>query len=113
MMISDIRSTPIPVDDEGYLIDPGEWSESVAHQMAERETLHLEPDHWRVIRFMRTYYDEHRTPADARFVIRYLNKECGFGREAKRRLYQLFPYGYVQQACKIAGMKRPRIWSTG
>jgi len=24
-----------------------------------------------------------------------------------------FAYGYVKQACKIAGMKRPRAWSTG
>ena len=30
-----------------------------------------------------------------------------------RRLFELFPYGYVAQACKIAGMKRPRAWSTG
>jgi len=32
---------------------------------------------------------------------------------AKGRLFQLFPYGYVKQACKIAGMMRPRAWSTG
>jgi len=28
-------------------------------------------------------------------------------------LFVLFPYGYVKQACKIAGMRRPRAWSTG
>lgn len=32
---------------------------------------------------------------------------------AKARLFELFPYGYVKQTCKIAGMKRPRAWSTG
>ena len=32
---------------------------------------------------------------------------------AKAQLFQLFPYGYVQQACKIAGMQKPRAWSTG
>ena len=37
-----------------------------------------------------------------------------FHRGAHRnRLFELFPYGYVQQACKIAGMIRPRAWSTG
>ncbi|WP_231363566.1 TusE/DsrC/DsvC family sulfur relay protein [Thioalkalivibrio sulfidiphilus] len=30
-----------------------------------------------------------------------------------QRLYELFPYGYMQQVCKIAGMRRPRAWSTG
>jgi tRNA 2-thiouridine synthesizing protein E len=28
-------------------------------------------------------------------------------------LFELYPYGYVKQACKIAGMRRPRAWSTG
>jgi len=28
-------------------------------------------------------------------------------------VFDLFPYGYVKQACKIAGMKKPRAWSTG
>jgi sulfur relay (sulfurtransferase) DsrC/TusE family protein len=27
--------------------------------------------------------------------------------------FELFPYGYPGQACKIAGMRRPRVWSTG
>lgn len=25
---------------------------------------------------------------------------------------RLFSYGYVKQACKIAGMKRPRAWTS-
>lgn len=33
--------------------------------------------------------------------------------DGRSRLFELFPYGYVAQACKIAGMKRPRAWSTG
>ena len=33
--------------------------------------------------------------------------------EAKKIIFDLFPYGYVKQACKIAGMQRPRAWSTG
>jgi tRNA 2-thiouridine synthesizing protein E len=40
-------------------------------------------------------------------------EELGFGSDARKQLFELFPYGYVQQACKIAGMKRPRGWSTG
>jgi len=33
--------------------------------------------------------------------------------DACKRIFELFSYGYVAQACKIAGMKRPRGWSTG
>jgi sulfur relay (sulfurtransferase) DsrC/TusE family protein len=32
---------------------------------------------------------------------------------SRNAVFELFPYGYVKQACKIAGMKRPRGWSTG
>ena len=35
------------------------------------------------------------------------------GKDAHKKLFELFPYGYVKQACKIAGMRRPRAWSTG
>ncbi|MCA1806204.1 MAG: TusE/DsrC/DsvC family sulfur relay protein [Xanthomonadaceae bacterium] len=50
---------------------------------------------------------------DARFVIHFLADELGHGRQAKARLFELFPYGYVKQACRIAGMRKPRAWSTG
>ena len=107
------ESSQILTDDEGYLVDPTDWNESVAHELAATEQIALEDDHWQVIRFMRSYYDEHRVAADARFVIKYLAEDTGYGKDAKRALFQLFPYGYVKQACKIAGMKRPRAWSTG
>jgi len=106
-------SAQIHTDDEGYLIDPADWDESVALELAATEQLTIDEDHWRVIRFMRSYYDEHRVAAYARFVIKHLANNAGYGRDAKRKLFQLFPYGYVNQACKIAGMRRPRAWSTG
>lgn len=62
---------------------------------------------------MRKFYDEFQIAADARFVIKLLADGLGDGRKASSRLIGLFPYGYVKQACKIAGMKRPRAWSTG
>ena len=46
--------------------------------------------------------------------MEFLASEHGFNKKtAKTHLYKLFPYGYVKQACKIAGMQRPRVWSTG
>jgi len=98
------------VDAEGYLIDPKTWDEDWAQEAALAENVALSDEHWAVIRFMRAYYDEHSLPPDARFVIRFLSQSRGADRN---RLFELFPYGYVRQACRIAGMRRPRIWSTG
>lgn len=98
-------------DTEGYLVEPADWNEDIARALAVEEKLELNADHWDAIRFMRDYYDEHQIAADARFVIKHLGAR--YGRAAQKKLFELFPYGYVKQACKIAGMKRPRAWSTG
>jgi tRNA 2-thiouridine synthesizing protein E len=101
------------LDDEGYLIDPADWNESVAEQLALKEHIALTDAHWSVIRFMRRYYEERHIAPDARHVMKHLAEYRGAGREDRNDLFRLFPYGYVKQACKIAGMRRPRAWSTG
>jgi len=99
------------LDADGYLVDPREWTEEFAVATARKEGLELGPDHWDAIRFMRAYWEEHQVAADARFVIRHLMERLG--PDSRNRLFELFPYGYPGQACRIAGMKRPRAWSTG
>lgn len=98
-------------DSEGYLIEPGDWTEAVAEALGREIGIVLTDDHWDVIRFMRRYYEEHQIAADARFAIRHL--DARYPGQGRKRLFELFPYGYVGQACKVAGMKRPRAWSTG
>jgi len=102
-----------PLDDEGYLIDPAQWSEQLAETLAREEGIVLSGEHWAVIRFMREYYERHQIAPDARHVIKHLAKVRGTGSKGRNDLFVLFPYGYVKQACRIAGMRRPRAWSTG
>ena len=109
--MNETETPQFETDAEGYLVDPTQWTESIAYELARREGLALTEDHWRVIRFMRDYYASHQIAADARFAIKDLAEV--HGPAARRRLFELFPYGYVKQACKIAGMRRPRAWSTG
>lgn len=103
----------VALDDQGYLVDPADWSEEVAEALAREEGIVLEADHWAVLRFMRSYYDEHRIAVDARHVIRFLAGVRGDKGGDRNDLFRLFPYGYVKQACRIAGMRKPRAWSTG
>lgn len=101
-------------DSEGYLIDPEDWNEDVARELAAEEGIELDDRYWPVLRFMRDYWAEHRVAPDVRHVVDFLVAEQGMDKKsAKQHLFQLFPYGYVKQACKIAGMQRPRAWSTG
>ena len=98
------------VDAEGYLTDPTDWTEEWANAAARAEHIELTSEHWTVIRFMRTFLELHQVTPDARFVMRHLSDTNGAPRN---RLFELFPHGYPGQACKIAGMRRPRAWSTG
>ncbi|MBL8344945.1 MAG: TusE/DsrC/DsvC family sulfur relay protein [Rubrivivax sp.] len=99
------------VDDEGYLLDPDQWTEEWAAQQAHLLNLSLDDDHWFVIQFMRDWYQEHQVTPDARHAMQRLEQR--YQTRGRQRMFELFPYGYVAQACKIAGMKRPRAWSTG
>lgn len=101
-------------DEEGYLVNPSEWTPEFALQVAREEELDLGEDHWIVIRFIRDYFDEHQVIPDVRHVTAYLSSNRHIHKKtAKANLFNMFPYGYVKQACKLAGMKRPRAWSTG
>jgi dissimilatory sulfite reductase related protein len=112
-MPPDVARTAPPIDDEGYLVDPADWNEQVAEELARRERIVLADEHWAVIRFMRAYYEQRQIAPDARHVIKHLAEYKGAGSAGRNDLFALFPYGYVKQACKIAGMRRPRAWSTG
>ena len=98
-------------DDEGYLIEPQDWNEEIARRFAVEENIQLTEDHWDAIRFMRAYYADHQIAPDVRHVTKHLAKRMG--PDSRNAVFELFPYGYVKQACRIAGMKRPRGWSTG
>lgn len=110
----DLETGAVEVDGSNYLVDPDKWTQEFAELTARRQGITLVALHWDVIGFMREFQSEHGVAADARFVIRYLGESQGLTKsDAKKRLFELFPYGYVRQACKIAGMKQPRAWSTG
>lgn len=108
-----IAENAVAVDDEGYLVEPGDWDEKVAAELARQEGIVLSGDHWAVIRFVRAYYDDHQIIPDARHVIKHLAGYRADRSTGRNDLFRLFPYGYAKQACRIAGMRRPRAWSTG
>ncbi len=109
-----LENTTVEVDEAGYLFDPNDWSSEFAHKTAKAENVELGDTHWQVFSFMRDYLVEHGIAADARFVIKFLGNEFSLDKhDAKAMLFELFPQGYVRQACKISGMRQPRAWSTG
>ena len=100
-------------DEHGYLIEPEDWNESVAEVFAAEQNLTLTAEHWAILKFMRAFLADHGVAADARFVFRFLDGRGDPAKTGKEKFFELFPYGYVGQACRISGMRQPRAWSTG
>jgi tRNA 2-thiouridine synthesizing protein E len=101
-MTAAATDTQVERDPEGFFIDPEQWSEDMAPQIARENGIpELTDRHWQVIRFMRgTYLEAGGAPS-----IRRLGKASGV---PIKELYQLFPKGPAKLAAKIAGIPKPR-----
>ena len=96
-------------DSEGYLVDPGDWSEGFARQQAEQEKLQLNQEHWEVIRFQRDWYGEHGHQASVRDMIKHFRKLWGCDRGCNHYMHKLFPNGGPQkQGNRLAGLLRTK-----
>ena len=98
----DYCGNPLALNDDGFMMNPQEWSRDIALFLArEEEGLDdLTGDHWLVIDYIRGFYLEHGLAP----MIRYICKTTGIKLKA---IYSLFPSGPAQGACKLAGLPRP------
>ena len=102
MTTTEIAGTTVEIDAEGFLVDPAQWSEEIAREIASANDVpELTDRHWLVVRYMRdTYLSTGSAPS-----IRSLGKESGV---PIKELYQLFPQGPAKLAAKIGGIPKPR-----
>ncbi len=99
--------TNIEKDNEGYLLDPQDWDKQLAIQIAEHEGIDLSDHHWIIIKFIREFYESYQSVPELRKTLTHLRDAIGKDLATRKFVYNLFPYGYGQQACKIAGMRKP------
>lgn len=104
----EVNGKILETDEEGFLLDPHEWNMDVAREIAEREKLELNDARLAVVNFVREHFEERQTVPEARTVLKVIGEKLGKEKATRKFLHQLFPYGYGQQACKIAGMRKPR-----
>jgi tRNA 2-thiouridine synthesizing protein E len=92
----------IALNEEGFLAEPGLWSEDLARVLAQAEEGldELTEQHWSVLRFIRAHYLEH----DNAPMVRAMCKSTGV---PLKRIYELFPSGPAKGACKLAGLPKP------
>ncbi len=101
-MTIQLEQPTLAMDAEGFLQQPGQWTEDLAREIAAANGIPgLTDRHWLVVRFMRdTYLRTGSAP-----TIRSLGKESGV---PVKELYQLFPKGPAKLAAKIGGIPKPK-----
>jgi TusE/DsrC/DsvC family sulfur relay protein len=96
----ELAGTMLEIDEQGYLQESNRWNEDIAQAYAVKEGVgELTPDHWKVINYLRSYYLANGICP----MIRRLVKDSGF---SLKQLYDLFPEGPANSACKWAGMPK-------
>jgi TusE/DsrC/DsvC family sulfur relay protein len=96
-----LAGKPFEVDEDGFIQDTSQWSEEVAKGLAATEGIQeLTEEHWKVIRYLRDYYQKFSVAPPIRMVC----KQTGF---ELKYIYQLFPSGPAKGACKLAGLPKP------
>jgi len=95
-------------DEEGFLLYPEDWSPALAETLAAEEGLELDEERGEVVMYIRDYFERNMVVPEARTLLHHLRERWGAEKATRKYLYRLFPYGYGQQACKIAGMRKPR-----
>lgn len=102
MSTATIAGTPVELNDEGFFVDPTQWTRDIAVEIAAADGITtLTEQHWQVIEFMRKEYFEKGTGP----TVRVLGKASGV---SVKDLYRLFPKGPAKMAARIAGIPKPK-----
>ncbi len=94
-------------DKEGYLLELGDWTPSVAVELALREGVTLTPAHWAVIDILRDFYETTRVSPSMRPLVKLVAQRLDTEKGNSIYLLSLFPGSPAKLAAKIAGLPRP------
>jgi tRNA 2-thiouridine synthesizing protein E len=90
----------LELDEDGFMLNPEEWSAEIAEAIAEGEGIELSDQHWAVINFARDdFHNEGEAP-----TLRRIIQSVGI---STKEMYSLFPGGPAKMASKIAGLGKP------
>ncbi|MCH2663466.1 TusE/DsrC/DsvC family sulfur relay protein [bacterium] len=91
----------IEVDDEGFIQEPEKWNEDIARDIAKGIGIpDLSEDHWSVVNYIREYYLKFE-------IAPLIRRLCKMTQKDIDTIYDLFPDGPADGACKVAGLPTP------
>jgi len=101
MTTATIAGHEVDIDQEGFMTDPGQWNEEIAAFLAGQIGIELTDDHWKVITFLRSDFEEQGETATLRRVTTLEGTPT-------KQLYQLFPKKPARKMAYVAGLPKPK-----
>jgi len=103
----DFQGKQIEVDDDGYIVNLGDWTPELATHFAGQDGLTLTEQHWEVINFLREYFQKYQIAPMIKILVKEIGKVMGPEKGNTKYLYELYPAGPAKQACRYAGLPKP------
>jgi dissimilatory sulfite reductase related protein len=101
MATIELAGQTLDVDERGFMTETGKWNKEIAKAFARLEGIEeLTEAHWKVLNYIRQYYLANNMCP----MVRRLVKDSGL---TLKQIYDLFPEGPAQSACKWAGVPKP------
>ena len=102
MPVTTIADREIHVDEDGFLTEFEEWDEDLAKNLATNIGIgEMTDDHWKVITFLRSDFQEQGETATLRRV-------STIGGIPTKLLFQLFPKKPARKMSYVAGLQKPK-----
>ena len=96
-----IAGKTVQVNEEGFMTNPGEWSNEIAVEIAKEEGIpELSAAHWKIIDFCR----QSAAKSSAAPTLRAITNGAGV---PTKDLFSLFPKGPAKKVAKISGLGKP------
>ena len=100
MPTATIAGHEVQINEEGFLTEFGEWNEEVGAELAKNIGVELTDEHWSLIRWLRSDFQEKGETATTRRVQ-------NVGGVPTKRQFELFPKKPAKKMAYIAGLPKP------
>lgn len=107
-MAYEVDGKSVATTENGYLVNPEDWTENVARQIAQLEGIELTDKHWDIINYLRDqYFNNAGNQPNERTILKDIGKQWG-EKLSSKDMYDLFPLMPSKQGGKIAGLPESR-----
>ena len=79
-------------DEDGFLINPDDWTKEFAIANAKTMGINLTSDHWLIINLIREQYEKTMRVPELRHILKFIKENFDEKKATRKFVYKLFPY---------------------